>query len=138
MYARGSNEEVEERMWVGTRSESDSDERGWTPAASQGDKATTKAAARPITLDDVVRSQEASGQFNINGGMRETLSSRIPLSTRDAIQSKVGDGDSNAVDTVLMTEYIQTEMDDEKDLLELVVDKAVKSVEGGSKEEAKT
>ena len=64
--------------------------------------------------------------------MRDALSSHIPQRTRESIQSRVGGGESSAVDTAMMTEYIRTEMPNHTNLLELVVDKAVNSLERGN------
>jgi hypothetical protein len=60
--------------------------------------------------------------------------SNLLAGTREAIQVNIGerndDCDKEAVDTLMMTKYIETQLDDKKDLLKLVVNKAVRSVDG--------
>lgn len=102
-------------------------------ATSLGIGAEVPSAKRSIDVADIVGSQTASGRFRISGGFRERLTSNLPVGTREAIQANMreqnDEHDSEAVDTVMMTKYIETKLDDKKDLLELVVDKAVRSVE---------
>lgn len=101
-------------------------------ATSQGIRAEVPSAKRSIDVADIVDSQTASGRFRISSGFRERLTSNLPAGTREAIQANMREQNdehgSEAVDTLMMTKYIETKLDDKKDLLELVVDKAVRSV----------
>lgn len=99
------------------------------PTAAKG-----TPAKRTIDVADIVDSQTASGRFKISSDVREKLALDLPAGTREAIQANMGernDGrDKEVVDTLMMTKYIETRLDDRKDLLELVVNKAVRSVDG--------
>jgi hypothetical protein len=74
--------------------------------------------------------------------MRETLTKKLPAGAHEGIVKDLGmnneDPDEDAVDTKMMATYIETQMEDKKDLLELVVEKANRSVSvkesGGAKE----
>lgn len=102
-------------------------------ATSLDIRAEVPSTKRSIDVADIVNSQTASGRFRISSGFRERLTSNLPAGTREAIQANVREQNdehgSEAVDTLMMTKYIETKLDDKKDLLELVVDKAVRSVE---------
>ena len=102
-------------------------------ATSLDIRAEVPSAKRSIDVADIVNSQTASGRFRISSGFRERLTSNLPAGTREAIQANMREQNdehgSEAVDTLMMTKYIETKLDDKKDLLELVVDKAVRSVE---------
>jgi Vault protein inter-alpha-trypsin domain/von Willebrand factor type A domain len=106
-----------------------------SPTASLVQGSPTQAESGPaIGIDDIVHSQTASGRFNVGSDVREKLGSHFPAGTREAIEantkSENGEVDRSAVDTIMMTKYIETQMDDKKDLLDLMVHKAVRSVNG--------
>lgn len=96
--------------------------------------ATQAESGSTIGIDHIVQSQTASGRFNVSSGVREKLRSHFPARTREAIEANTkgenGEVDRDAVDTIMMTNYIETQMDDKKDLLDLMVHKAVRSVNG--------
>jgi hypothetical protein len=105
------------------------------PTASFAQCSATQAeSGSAIGIDDIVHSQSASGRFNVSSNVREKLGSHFPAGTREAIEANTkgedGEVDRDAVDTIMMTKYIETQMDDKKDLLDLMVHKAVRSVNG--------
>ena len=85
-----------------------------------------------IKVDDIVKSQTASGRFKIDSNMRQALLANLLTGTRDSIQATMTERSeedaAEAVDTVMMTKCIETKLDDKKDLLELMVNKANRSV----------
>lgn len=108
-----------------------------SPTASSARSSAARAESGPaIGIDDIVHSQTASGRFNVSSDVREKLGSYFPSGTREAIEANKkgenGEVDRDAVDTIMMTKYIETQMDDKKDLLDLMVHKAVRSVNGPS------
>lgn len=84
-----------------------------------------------ISVNDIVDSQKASGRFQLSRELREKLDSNLPAGTREAIQGNMrvqNDSCNEVVDTLMMNEYIEAKLPDKKDYLELVVNKAAKSV----------
>ncbi|KAK3380572.1 hypothetical protein B0T24DRAFT_697069 [Lasiosphaeria ovina] len=93
-----------------------------------------RKAEPSIGVNDIVASQTAPGRFQINDEVRLQLSSNLPAGTREAIidqnvNAQDGLVDEEAVDTIMVSKYIETHMDDQKDLLDLVVMKANRAVE---------
>jgi Vault protein inter-alpha-trypsin domain/von Willebrand factor type A domain len=88
---------------------------------------------KSVLLEEIVESQTASGRFKISNNVRETLSRSLPTRTREAIEARITsrneEPEKEVVDTLMMTTYIETKLDGKKDLLELMVNKAKRSVE---------
>ncbi|KAK3367386.1 von Willebrand factor type A domain-containing protein [Lasiosphaeria ovina] len=87
-----------------------------------------------IGFNDIVASQTASGRFQITDDVRLELSSNLPAGTREAIIDSKANGqngqvDEEVVDTIMVSKYIETHMDDQKDLFDLVLMKAHRSVD---------
>jgi hypothetical protein len=103
-------------------------------ALSEGSFSNFPIGFSSVGVGDIVNSQTATGRFKIDSYIRMRLSACLPAGTREAIEAdmkeRVVEHDEEVVDTAMMIKYIETKLKDKKDLLELVVNKAIRSMEG--------
>lgn len=85
-----------------------------------------------IEVSELIASQAASGRFQLSDELRMKIEQTLAPDTSHDIQKELErlgrDTCCEAVDTLTVVKYIETYLTDLKDLLELIVEKALKSV----------